>query len=111
MNGAGRKCPVRARSSSCLQGKEASARCFRGGLAQEKGAGGCVVFVAKGVDPGGRRDLRSLLVLVLVLVLVRVLVLVLVLVVVLVLVLWLCFCQVSWRKVEGCLGVAWTLEQ
>ena len=37
-------------------------------MAQEKGAGGSVVLVAKGVDPGGRRGLRSLLVLVLVLV-------------------------------------------
>ena len=35
-------------------------------MAQEKGAGDCVVFVAKGVDPGGRRGLRSVLVLVLV---------------------------------------------
>ena len=37
-------------------------------MAQEKGAGGCVVFVAKGVDPGGRWGLRLVLVLVLVLV-------------------------------------------
>lgn len=33
---------------------------------RRRGAGDCVVFVAKGVDPGGRRGLRSVLVLVLV---------------------------------------------